>query len=206
MSTKKRLKPSLSLSHLLAIVAISIGVIGAVYLGWHESQTRISISVPVRELPAYHQIQPSDLTKKTYTARNLPSKTFKQPQDIVGRYTLTNIPKQKPLTDKQLSSKIDPARLTDTIAVGISATPAMTLGGNLQAGDIVDITLVPVTTKTGSSPSPILFPNILVLDVKLVSQANSSSTSVVIIALPLKRQQEFANKSFGATLLLTRKL
>ena len=82
----------------------------------------------------------------------------------------------------------------------------MILGGNLQAGDTVEMTLVPTTTKAESLPSPVVFPNILVLDVKSVSQASASSTSVVVVALPLKRQQEFASKSLGATFLLTRKL
>lgn len=60
----------------------------------------------------------------------------------------------KPLTEKLLSSKIDPNRLVDTVAVGIPATPAMILGGNLLAGDTVEMTLVPTTTKAESLPSP----------------------------------------------------
>ncbi|MCC3499429.1 MAG: hypothetical protein JGK03_15355 [Microcoleus sp. PH2017_25_DOB_D_A] len=205
MSANKPFKFSLSLSQWLAVVVIPVGIVAAAYLFWHETKTSVSIPVPKQDLPAYHSIRPGDLVQKIYSTRNLPSNTFRKPQEIIGRYALTQIPKQKPLTEKQLSSKVDPVLLANTVAVGILATPATTLGGSLQVGDIADIMLVPATTKSGFS-SPTLFPNILILDVKAASQANSSSASVIVIALPLKRQQEFISKSFGATLLLTRKL
>jgi Flp pilus assembly protein CpaB len=192
-----------SLSQWITMLALFVGILGATYL---ETQTKIEIQVPKRDLPAYYQIKPGDLSSQTYAKKDIPSKILKNSQELVGRYTLTKIPKQKPLTEKLLSSKIDPDRLIDTVAVGIPATPAMTFGGNLQAGDTVEMTLVPTTTKAESLPSPIVFPNILVLDVKSVSQASALSTSVVVVALPLKRQQEFASKSLGATFLLTRKL
>jgi Flp pilus assembly protein CpaB len=191
------------LSQWITILTLFFGVIGATYL---ETQTKIEIQVPKRDLPAYYQIKPDDLSSKAYAKKDIPSKILKESQELVGRYTLTKISKQKFLTEKLLSSKIDPSRLVDTVAVGIPATPAMILGGNLQAGDTVDMTLVTTTTKTKSLPSPIVFPNTLVLDVKSVSQASASSTSVVVVALPLKRQQEFASKSFDAVFLLTRKL
>jgi Flp pilus assembly protein CpaB len=201
MSRRSLFPLSVPLSLLLAV-----GAIGAVYLGWHESKTHIVIDVPVRELPAYYQIKSSDLTEKNYLSRNLPSKTLKNAKEIIGRYTLTNIPEKKPITEKHINSKIDSACLTDTTVVGILATLAMTLNGSLQAGDIIDITLVPAKNKTVSSSSAIVFPNILVLDVKLTPQGNTSSTSVIVIALPLKNQKEFAFHLSSATLLVSRKL
>jgi Flp pilus assembly protein CpaB len=192
-----------SLSQWITMLALFIGIIGATYL---ETQPKIEIQLPKRDLPAYYLIKPGDLSSKAYAKKDIPSSILTKSQELVGRYTLTKIPQQKPLTEKLLSSKIDPNRLVDTVAVGIPATPAMILGGNLQAGDTVEMILVPTTTKAESLPSPMVFPNILVLDVKSVSQASASSTSVVVVALPLKRQQEFACKSLGATFLLTRKL
>jgi len=87
----------------------------------------------------------------------------------------------------------------------------MVLGGNLQAGDVVDLVLVPPVTEAQPSPSPTLFENILVLDVKPVAEAWTTdgklhdSPLVVDVALPLNRRLEFATKSRGATFLLTRK-
>ncbi|MBG1260607.1 SAF domain-containing protein [Nostoc commune] len=201
MSMKMLFIPSLS--QWITMLALFVGILGATYL---ETRPKIEIQVPNRDLPAYYQIKPGDLSSKTYAKKDIPSKILKKSQQLVDRYTLTSIPKQKLLTEKLLSSKIDQNRLVDTVAVGIPATPAMILGGNLQAGDSVEMTLVPTTTKAESLPSPIVFPNILVLDVKSVSQASALSTSVVVVALPLKRQQEFASKSPGVTFLLTRKL
>lgn len=204
MYTNKPFKLSLSLSQWLAVVVILVGIPAAVYLFWHEARTSVSVPVPKQDLPAYHPIRPGDLVQKTYAARNIPANTFRKPQEITGRYTLTQIPKQKPLTEKQLSSKVNLTYLANTVAVAIPATPATTLGGSLQAGDIVDITFASPTAKAGSSPSPVVFPNILVLDVKPASQANSPSA--VVIALPSKRQKEFATHSQRATPLFSRKL
>jgi hypothetical protein len=191
-----------SLSHLITILAFIVGIVGYIYL----EHTKIEIQVPNRDLPAYYKIKPGDLRSETYAKKDISSQVLKNSQELVGRYTLTKIPKQKLLTEKLVSSKIDSNRLVDTVVVGIPATPAMILGGNLQAGDTVEMTLVPTTTKAESLPSPVVFSNILVLDVKSVSQASASSTSVVVVALPSKRRQEFASKSPGATFLLTRKL
>ncbi len=203
MSTFRQWLFRLSISQWLTIVALFVGVLTTTYL---ETQNKVEIQVPNRDLPAYYQIKPGDLRSKIYAKKSIYSKTLKKSQEILGRYTLVKIPQKKPLTEKQLSPKIDPTRLVDTVTVGIPATPAMMLGGNLKAGDIVDITLVPTSTKATSLSSPIVFPNILVLDVKSAPQTNALSTSVIVVALPFKRQQEFASKSSGATLLLTRKL
>jgi hypothetical protein len=206
MSRRSLFLLSVPLSLLLAVAAILFGAIGAAYLGWHESKSHIVIDVPVRELPAYYQIKSSDLTKKNYSSRNLPSKTLKNAKEIIGRYTLTNISEKKPITEKHINSKIGSTRLTDTTVVGIPATSAMTLNGSLQAGDIVDITLVLPTNKPGYLPSPRVFSNIVVLDVKQMNPANASSTSVIVIALPSKSQREFATYLSKVTLLISRKI
>lgn len=213
MSPKKlRLFP-LSLSHLLALVAISSGFIGYFYLQKYESQTKVSLPIPVRDLPAYHQIQTSDLMQQNYPARTVSKTTLRKSTEILGRYTLTTIPREKPLSQKQLSSKLEPQRaklLADTVAIGIPATPALVLGGNLQAGDVVDITLISEATKELPSPKSLKFDNILVLDIKTVSSNKSSQNTpsefVVVIAMPRQRQQEFAINSAGRELLLSRKL
>ncbi len=213
MSPKKlRLFP-LSLSHLLALVAISSGLIGYFYLQKYEIQNQVYLPVPARDLPAYHQIQTSDLKQQEYPDRTVSKTTLRKSTEILGRYTLTAIPKEKPLSQTQLSPKLDPPQaklLADTVAIGISATPALVLGGNLQAGDVVDITLVSEATKELSSPKFLKFDNILVLDIKPVSSNKTSqllpSEFVVVIAIPRQRQQEFANNSAGRKLLLSRRL
>ncbi|MDZ8226729.1 hypothetical protein [Nostoc sp. ChiVER01] len=186
------------------MVAVLVGIFAAAYL---ETKTKIEVQVPKADLSAYYQIRQSDLTSKVFASNNVPSNALKKSQQIVGHYTLTNISKEKPLTKKQLT---DPNHLADTVAVGIPATPSMTFGGNLEAGDIVDITLVPVKSQVNSQKnylaSPILFSRILVLGVKSAPQANTSIASVILIALPRKSQSDFATYMPGATLVVSRKL
>ena len=196
----------LSLSQLLAIVAIPVGILGALYLFWQEEKTYVDVYVPAHELPAYYQIQASDLIQKPYAARSFPSGILKTSEEAVDRYTLAQLPKEKPLIDNQLGVKLNPTCFADAIAVSLPATPAMTFGGNMRAGDVVSITFSSPATKEGEAPSPTVFSDILVLDVKAVSQANISSTFVIVIALPRERQQEFATQLTRATALVSRSL
>ncbi|HEY9613121.1 RcpC/CpaB family pilus assembly protein [Allocoleopsis sp.] len=195
---------SMPLSRLGVLIAIPVSAFCALYLGLHEPQTRQLIPVPVRDLPAYHQIQLTDLVQKKSSAKTLSS--------IVNRYTLTPVPKHKPLSKDKLGPQVESDRISNTVAIGIPATPAMVLGGNLEAGDIVDIIIVPTATKSEPQLTSVLLPDILVLDVKSM-QENKSPTNqlsdspfVIVVALPVARRQEFATNSIGAKLLISRKL
>lgn len=192
------------LSRLGVLIAIPVSAFCALYLGLHEPQTRQLIPVPVRDLPAYHQIQLTDLVQKKSSAKTLSS--------IVNRYTLTPVPKHKPLSKDKLGPKVESDRISNTVAIGIPATPAMVLGGNLEAGDIVDIIIVPTATKSEPQLTSVLLPDILVLDVKSMQENKSptnqlsDSSFVIVVALPVARRQEFATNSIGAKLLISRKL
>jgi Flp pilus assembly protein CpaB len=203
MLTINKLLFRLSLSQWISMVALFVGVLATTYL---ETQTKVTVQVPRDDLPAYHLVQPSDLISRTYAVKDIPRDAFKKTDEIKNRYTLTNISKHKPLTKKLLSSIQDSIHVTDTVAIGIPATPAMTLGASLQAGDIIDITVILAKGKAESAPSTIVFPNILVLDVKQNSQTNATFSSVIVIAIPSKRQPEFALHSISATILVSRKL
>lgn len=184
------------------VTVLIVGFVAYLYL---DNQTKIEVQVLKQDLPAYYLIKATDLKVNKYARTDLLPNTLKE-KDIEGRYTLTKLSKEKPLNEKQVSSKINSTYLTDTIAIGIPATNAMTLNNNLEAGDIVDITLASSADKLGVSPSALVFPNVLVLDVKSTAQGNPPFTSVIVIALPLKHQQKFATKLPGATILVSRKL
>lgn len=211
-ANSKPMRFSMPLSRLGVLIAIPVSAFCALYLGLYEPQTRLLISVPGRDLPAYHQIQPTDLVQKKSSAKTLTSATLKKSELIVNRYTLTSVPKHKPLSKDKLGPQVESDRISNTVAIGIPATPAMVLGGNLEAGDIVDVIIVPAATKSEPQLTSVLLPDILVLDVKSM-QENKSPTNqlsdspfVVVVALPVARRQEFATKSVGAKLLITRKL
>ncbi|MCA1994355.1 MAG: Flp pilus assembly protein CpaB [Coleofasciculus sp. S288] len=200
------------LSRLGVFIAIPVSAFCALYLGLHEPQTRLLVPVPVRDLPAYHQIQPTDLKPQKFSTKTLTSATLKESELIVNRYTLTPVPKHKPLSKDKLGPKVESDRISNTVAIGIPATPAMVLGGNLEAGDIVDVIVPPAATSSESKLTSVVFPDILVLDVKSM-QENKSPTNqvsdspfVVVVALPVARLQEFAAKSVGVKPLIARKL
>jgi Flp pilus assembly protein CpaB len=209
--TSPKLRPLMPLTGWLVLVAFLVGVGGAFYLWWHEMQTSVLILVPVRDLPAYYQVQPGDLIHQTYPARDLSSTTLREPAQILGHYTLVAVPQQRPLNDYQLGPVVDMDLISGTVPIGIPATPAMVLGGNLQAGDVVDIILVPAATEQQPSSAQSLFEEVLVLDVKPVaeSQATDGGSSdhpfIVVIALPLDRRQEFATRRPGATWVITQR-
>lgn len=200
------------LSRLGVLIAIPVSAVCTLYLGLYESHIHPLIPVPVRDLPAYHQIQPTDLVQRKVSAKTLTLATLKESKRIVNLYTLTPVLKDKPLSKDKLSPQVDTARLSDTVAIGIPATPAMVLGGNLEAGDIVDVIVPPAATKLEPQLPPLVLRNILVLDVKSMQEnkfsANQLSDApfVVVVALPVARLQEFATKSVGAKLLISRKL
>lgn len=196
------------LSRLGVFIAIPVSASCALYLGWHESQTRLFIPVLVHELPAYHQIQKSDLKEQKFSSRTLTSATLKKSKQIINRYTLAPVPKEKPLSKDKLGPKVNTDHISDTVVIGIPATPAMVLGGNLQSGDIVDLIATPAATVSEPQLTSVVFPNILVLDVKSTGKNKSPSESpfVVVIALPVDHRQEFATKSVGAKILISRKL
>jgi Flp pilus assembly protein CpaB len=201
--------PLMPLSRWLALIAFLVGVGGALYLWGHEAQTLVLVPVPVRDLPAYHQIQPGDLAQRAYPSRHLTSATLRETAQIVGSYTLVNVSQQKPLSRDQLGAVVDTALISGTVAIGIPATPAMVLGGSLQLSDLVDVIFVPTASDAQPSLKPVLFENLLVLDVKSVvteKAADSSQPYVVVIALPLDRRDEFVAHSTRDTLLLARRI
>lgn len=155
---------------------------------------------------------PKEEREQKSSGKTLTSATLKEFKQIENRYTLIPVPKDKPLSKDKLGPQVESDRISNTVAIGISATPAMALGGNLEAGDIVDVIIVPAATKSEPQLTSVLLPDILVLDVKSMPENKSptkqlsDSPFVVVVALPVARLQEFATKSVGAKLLITRKL
>lgn len=199
----------ISLSDGLKVVLFLIGTFGALYLWWIEAPTEVSVSLPRRDLPAYYQIQASDLSQKSIPASSLISTTLQTPAQIVGRYTLTDVPEKRPLNEQQLGPLIETPLISRTVPIGIPASPAMILGGNLQPGDMVDIMAVPAIIQKEPFAALFMFEDILVLDIKpaptsQTSAGEHSSPFVIVLALPLDRRIEFVSRTANATLQITR--
>jgi Flp pilus assembly protein CpaB len=211
MTDRNARKFSISLGHLFLLSNLAIGIWGFIYLQWAEGQSRVKLWVPKHDLSAYTQIKPTDLTEKIVLGRTISPEIVKEIDKLRNHYTLVAISQENPISKNQLGPVLTlnhQTLLNNAFLVGIPATSSMTLGGNLKAGDIVDLTLVPFANKDRSSASPIMFPNIIILDFKLDASNHllSNIPFVLVVALPLDRQQDYISNSSGAAFLITKKL
>lgn len=204
-------KLSISLGYLFLLSNLAIGILGFVYLHWAEEQNYVKLWVPNRDLPAYNKIKPTDLVEKTVPGRNISPEVVQEIEKLRDRYTLVAISQEKPITKNQLGSVLtsnQQALLKNAFLVGISATSSMALGGNLKEGDIVNLSLVTLAEKDDPSSTAIVFPNVMILDIKPDTSSDllSNTSFILVIALPLDRQEDYISNSSGATILITKKL
>ena len=165
------------------------------------------------ELSAHHLIVASDVTVTAVPEGSAPEALSKK-ADAEGAYTLVAIPAGKTVTAAMIEQvnvgKPDPAAGGVTVSVGIPATAAMAFGGDLQAGDTVDLLVLPAGAKDGAQPTPWLFAGVMVEAVHAVTPAsdaaddNASRPFVIVVALPEEQRLEFAEASVGATILVTK--
>jgi hypothetical protein len=172
-------------------------------------QPTVRLPVPAKALPAYRPIVADDIIEADVSETQVPVDAARAREEIIGQCPFKPLPARDPVPRSLLT---DPERLANTTAIGIPATPAMVLGGNLQAGDVVDLILVPAAADAQPAPTPALFEGVLVLDVKPASEGQATGDKpsdrkfVVVIALPLDWHLEFATRSAGATILIAREL
>jgi flagella basal body P-ring formation protein FlgA len=155
-----------------------------------ELSNNVHLPVPTTLLPPYRPILANDIAEKEIPEAQIPTDAVRQRDELTGRCPLQPLTPNQPISRSIL---VEAKYLTDTIAVGIQATPAMTLGGRLKAGDIADILLVSDEGATSTTlPTSIVWENILILDVRSVTALNDYPF-VVVIALPKTLEKEFAS-------------
>lgn len=165
-------------------------------------QTSVSLPVPAKMLLAYRPIVADDFADKEMPEAQIPTDAVRQRDELIGYCPLQPLIANQPISRSVL---VEQGYLTDTIAVGIQATPAMTLGGRLKAGDIADILLVSDEGATSTTlPTSIVWENILILDVRSVTASNNYPF-VVVIALPKRFEMEFATASSQTKWLIASK-
>jgi Flp pilus assembly protein CpaB len=159
-----------------------------------------SAEIPVltRDVPAYHWIDASEVMSKTLKLSDLPPETVRDAQALVGAYTRQAVSPEKPISTSQIGAVSDTNLISDTIAVAIPANSATLVGGSVRAGDVVILSSVPLSDTNASS---IVFDRVLVLDAK--SDANNS---VIVLAIPALRWQEFLDKTRNAQIVLARRV
>lgn len=188
---------------LLAILLAVMAAAGGWYLSVQTPQP-ISISVPARDLPAYHLITGTDLKKISVLPAELSSETLVSEPDLVGHFTRETLTAGKSVLKMQLTPLTDPALSMNITVVSIPATRAMTFGGRLISGDIImlwDVSLSPTASAN------LVLDQVLVLDVLPVSLAPTDNTKVfpyvVILAVPVDSRAEILSSAAKGLLVFT---
>lgn len=175
------------------------------------AQVTLKLPVPIEDLRAgdiiTQEIANKTIQNRVFSKDDVWADVITSKNDLIGKK-----PKQTLLAGKPIPlSFINGTQEPEVIAVGIPATSAMLLGGELQKGERIDLILVPKPNKPHQPPDPILFTDLNVLDVKRTGRIPKDDnilpehSHTVVVALPKERRFEFAAKSLGATFLITQR-
>lgn len=137
-----------------------------------------------RSVRVYRLLQDQDLEAKSVARSERPSDAVPTIKEAGNHYTVRPLTRGDILRRSDIRAIDDGRRLQDTVAIGIPATAAMALGGELRAGDVVDVTIVPAKDAPAPDPACVL-ENRWVLDVKSQPQG-SASPFVIVLAVPVQ--------------------
>lgn len=184
---------------LWAILFVAIGIFG--FLIYRKSLTQLEVWILVKDLPAYHLVVDSDVTKTTQSISGLPVDTISPNISPAGAFTIRSVRNGFALSQDDIVLPANLQLTTNTVALSIPATEAMTFGGRLTSGDV--IMLWEASNNSSTSTANLLLDQVLVLDVLAVTPAPTDNDNtevfpyVIILAVPLDRQADIL--SFVAT-------
>jgi Flp pilus assembly protein CpaB len=203
----------LALIAALALLAAGAAAIRQYIIEW-PPLVRLA-AVTKRDLPAYHRIQSTDLKSELRFAGEAEAQTLKKVEEVVGRYTLEALPKEKPVVDAHLGPWIDRAQFAAKVVVELPASAAMILpDGMLKPGDVVDLVLElpPAKGQPPASPQHTTVIDVLVLNVKTLEKAAEPTSpgqpekkTLLVLAVPADRHAELTPEGAKLTLLSVRK-
>jgi Flp pilus assembly protein CpaB len=157
----------------------------------------VSLPVLYHNVPVYHLIGSNDVYMKSFEKNMVTNDLVPERSDLIGHYTLTPFSAGQPVHRDQIGPEADSQLISNTYAVAVPANSMTTLSDDLRAGDIVSLTVVPLSNTT--SPPTVLFKEVLVLDVK-----PAGNQSIIILAIPSKCWLDYLTKTRNATLVLAR--
>ncbi len=133
------------------IVAFAVG--GAIFLAWSRITDALATDravVATRDIPAFTVVLETDVVTTDRAERDVPREAIRDKNNIVGRYSLQDIPADEPVVEGMLGGAADDGRKLP-FALALTGGPNVALGGRLSGGDEVDILLTPTV---GSSSVP----------------------------------------------------
>ena len=159
----------------------------------------IKIPLSKHNIPAYYVLTSNDVYMRQVDISEAPSDAVRDTRSLIGHYTLTAMAADKPFSLKQIVAIPDPLLISKTLAIAITASSSMLLGGNLHPGDVVSITAVP-SSSTALSPT-VVFNAILVLDVK-----KADNVTVVVLAIPRDNLTYYLAQTRNAMIVIARQV
>ncbi len=155
-----------------------------------------SLPVPAQPLRAYDPIKPQAIVAVEFPDAQIPADAVRSMTELSGRRPLRPLTAGQPISRAWL---IEEKYLEDTVVVSIPAASATALAGDLQAGDFLDIVIIPPTNGTPAAPK--VFENVLLLQVQA---APGEQPTAFTAAIPLAQRTEFAAALSGSFMLMRR--
>jgi hypothetical protein len=165
------------------------------------------VASPIRDLPAYHQIQSSDLDASVRLVDQTEAKTVTNTEDLVGRYTLEALPKGKAIAESQLGPIVTALQFSSKTVIEMTASKPAVENAKLKAGDVIDVILnAPPQAGQSGAASNVAFENILLLNVKPMENSSVPGEDYLLtLAVPLERHAEFVTANAKRTSFVVQK-
>lgn len=165
--------------------------------------TQVSLPILKQSLPPYHIITSKEVSAKQVEMNAIVGGTVRNLQDLIGHYTLVSVAADQPVLENQLGPMpASQSLIVNTLAAAIPANGITTFGGNLRAGDVVSLAVVPLSNAASSSQKPtLLFARLLVLDVK-----PGGSQPVIVLAIPADQWIDYLTQTHDMTIVLARQV
>jgi flagella basal body P-ring formation protein FlgA len=89
---------------------------------WPRGLAKRNVCVAIANLPAYDQITAADVRKTEVPSDDVPSQATTDPSDLVGRYTLAAVQRDRPFDLAGLGPKLPVGALAQRLIVGLPAS------------------------------------------------------------------------------------
>jgi Flp pilus assembly protein CpaB len=159
---------------------------GLIYLSFFPRTT--TIYVAAADLPAYWPVQQRDVRQLSVSSRNAPDDAITSRGNIVGRYTLRPVGQDTAFRSSAVGPEVPVETLERDLLVALPGNSETALGGQLRAGDRVDVALSPERIDGRSG----VLTDVLVVDVR-------TSPPSVVLALD-REEQALLSELAGTTL------
>jgi hypothetical protein len=163
--SSRRRRPT-RISVIVVAVAAMLGLAGFVYLSLSSHE----VIVAAHDLPAYHQIEESDVRRARITGQHGDAVVVRE--SVLGRYTLTPVKQDEQFQSDALGPILSTGSLAGLGIVAIEPSVEVALAGNLARGDRVNLLLS--ATDPSQRQASIALRGVLVVDVRPAGERGST--------------------------------